>query len=197
VGYYFDSSAVIGLLRSWQKPIFIVRGNHDEMLLNASQNTDYLYRVTAKYGPGIKIAIEQLSCSDLDWISNLPDTLIIEQFGCSIFLCHGSPQDPNQYIYPDTSSSSILDPFQSLPDILVMGHTHYPMTRLEQSCLLVNPGSVGQPRNREQGAHWALLDTELMSVDHRVELYDVEPLKAQCYKLAPDYPYLSEVLDRS
>ena len=61
---------------------------------------------------------------------------------------------------------------------------------------IINPGSVGQPRNGQPGAHWVLLDTVTMATEHRVEKYDIESVVQQCKEYAPNHPYLYEVLRR-
>jgi len=62
---------------------------------------------------------------------------------------------------------------------------------------LINPGSVGQPRNRQPGAAWAILDTEDGMVEMRIEDYDMSELLRECRLRHPDLPYLAEVLMRS
>jgi putative phosphoesterase len=196
VGYYFEPRRTLGLLNSWEKPIYVVRGNHEEMLLAAYQSAATLAQITARYGPGIQIALDQLSASELNWLASLPHPLVINDFGCSILLCHGSPSSTNQYVYPNSPLNDIMNCLDLALDILVMGHTHYPMVKALNTCLVVNPGSVGQPRNRMPGAHWALFDTDSRSVECLVESYDITSLQEKCIQLAPEFPYLSQVLSR-
>jgi hypothetical protein len=60
--------------------------------------------------------------------------------------------------------------------------------------LLVNPGSVGQPRNRIPAAHWALLDTESQELELMTAPYDVSPVVAFAAHRHPELPYLANVL---
>jgi predicted phosphodiesterase len=167
------------------------------MFLEAMGSSEVRNDIFCKYGPGIEIAMEQLSESQIDWISNLPHPLEVSSLECSIVLCHGSPNNINEYAYPDKPVLSVLQSLNQIPDVLIMGHTHYPFIRQVDGCLVINPGSVGQPRNRVPGAHWALLDTKTMTVEPFVEPYDTSDLIEACIKLAPDCPYLREVLTRS
>ena len=197
VGYYFEPNAVIQLVKSCEKPVYMVRGNHEDMLLKAMICADQLQEITSKYGPGIEFALNQLTRSDLEWITNLPHTLEINDLDCSIVLCHGSPLSIDQYVYPDDDVGILLSSFNEPPNVLILGHTHYSFVKNVDRCLVINPGSVGQPRNRVPGAHWALLDTQTMKVDLLVEPYDTSDLQKRCIELAPRHPYLREVLIRS
>jgi predicted phosphodiesterase len=62
--------------------------------------------------------------------------------------------------------------------VLVLGHTHVQHHQHVGDTLVVNPGSVGQPRDGDPRAGFAVLDTERVAVEtHRVE-YDVERVQA-------------------
>lgn len=196
VGYYFEPKAVLQLLKSYKKTIFMVRGNHEEKLFRAKKSVKELEKISSKYGPGIQIALEQLTDSEVSWLARLPHPLEINKFEYSILLSHGSPLNIDQYVYPNNSVQDILQSLSKIPDVLIMGHTHYPLVEKVDGCLVINPGSVGQPRNRIPGAHWALLDTSTMSVDSFVEPYDLFVLQQSCLKIAPEFPYLCEVLTR-
>lgn len=197
VGYYFEPKAVLRLVQSFEKPVYLVRGNHEEMLWKAKKSLDQLKEISSKYGPGIEIALDQLTDLEVEWVASLPHPLVVNELDCSILLCHGSPFSIDEYIYPDSPVEKILSSLSEPPDVLIMGHTHYSFVKNIDGCLIVNPGSVGQPRNRIPGAHWALLDTSTMNVDLFVEQYDTSNLQQYCVKLAPQYPYLREVLIRS
>lgn len=196
VGYYFDPKYVIDRIRSFNKPTFCVKGNHEEMLLEVINNPKQLHNYTLKYGPGISIAREQLDDLDLNWILSLPHPLFVNDFSCSFLVCHGSPSSIDEYIYPDNSLTDLFRCIDDEPSVIILGHTHYPFVRQLDNSLILNPGSVGQPRNRVPGAHWALFDTSTMNVDMLVESYDSADLQDQCRAVAPQHPYLHEVLTR-
>jgi putative phosphoesterase len=194
VGYYFEPLRVVELLLAWD--CHLVRGNHEEMLAKAISDPDFLLEVDARYGTGLRCAIEQLDLEQLVMLAELPSTLRLQIGDGRILLCHGSPWNVDQYIYPSASDELLARCAAQEFDLVMLGHTHYPMLRQIGATLLVNPGSVGQPRNRVRGAHWALYDTETHSVDFRVEPYDMSALVDECRRRHPDLPYLSEVLLR-
>jgi putative phosphoesterase len=195
VGYYFSPLEVIELLDEWD--VEIVRGNHEEMLKTACKDPNYLLSVDERYGTGLRIAFEQLSPEQIDKLCELKHPLDLIFEGVKILLCHGSPWDLDQYIYPNAENALITKCAISEYDLVVMGHTHYPMQLMVGRTRLVNPGSVGQPRNRDPGAHWAIFDTETRSIEFRCEPYDMTDLIRECKDRHPDLPYLANVLERT
>lgn len=195
VGYYFHPAEVLAALAEWE--VFVVRGNHEEMLTKARTDSAFLSSVDLKYGSGLRCAMEQLQESQLDELCGLPHSLDLKIDGCRILLCHGSPWDPDQYIYPDSEPALMQRCVEKEHDLVVLGHTHYPMLQKIGKPLLVNPGSVGQPRNRKPGAQWALFDTVNRTVEFLSEAYDPAPLVAESLRRHPGLPYMADVLTRS
>ncbi len=194
VGYYFSPLEVVELLDQWDT--VIVRGNHEEMLRAARKDPNYLLAVDERYGTGLRVALQQLSAEQIDRLSELKHTLDLSIEDVKILLCHGSPWDLNQYVYPSSEDAVIAKCATGNYDLVVMGHTHYPMQIMIGSTCLVNPGSVGQPRNRKPGAHWAFFDTETCSIEFRTESYDMSDLIRECKLRHPNLPYLANVLER-
>lgn len=195
VGYYFWPREVLELLAPWSS--VAVRGNHEDMLAAARSDPAYLLRVDARYGTGLRSAVEQLDAQQLDQLCALPHPLELVIDGCRILLCHGAPWDVDQYVYPDTKSELLERCAIQEFDLVVLGHTHYPMQHKIGRTLLVNPGAAGQPRNRKPGAHWALFDTALREVKLCCEAYNAELVMAESSRKHPDIPYLAKVLERT
>lgn len=194
VGYYDRPKEVLEMIEPWKRDI--VRGNHEEMLIQARTDPVFLAGVDSRFGTGLRCAIEQLSARQLDQLCTLPHPLELELGGRRIQLCHGSPWDIDQYIYQD-GESKLLERCASPDfDVVVLGHTHHPLLKQVGGCVLVNPGSVGQPRNRQPGASWALLDTGSCEVRHFVEPYDIASIAGKARTTNPHLPYLWEVLER-
>ena len=105
------------------------------------------------------------------WLAALPD----ERVECDgrVKIVHGHPDDPDRYTYPDQFSPRLLDD----EDVLVMGHTHVQGYEQYEESIVMNPGSVGQPRDGDPRAAYAVLDLDALTVDeHRVE-YDVDAVR--------------------
>ncbi len=195
VGYYFEPRRVLELLSEWR--FEAVRGNHEIMLSRSRFDPSYLMEVDRRYGSGVRIALEQLSEQQLDEVCGLSHPAELEIDGIRILLCHGSPWDVDQYVYPDSDPTLMERCGSGKFDLVVMGHTHYPLVKQQGATLLVNPGSVGQPRNRRPGAAWAIFDTADRTVEMRSESYDPADLVRECRLRHPELPYLSEVLLRT
>ena len=195
VGYYFDAARVLRLIEEWDA--VIVRGNHEDMLAAARSDPSVLPGIRKSYGSGIEAALEELTDVELDRLCDLPHPLPLELDSMRALLCHGAPWDNDQYVYPD-AAPELLERC-ALPgyDVVIMGHTHYPLQREIGGVMLLNPGSVGQPRNREPGAQWALLDTAGGVATLRNEPYNPGKVAAQARARHPELPYLAEVLTRT
>jgi putative phosphoesterase len=195
VGYYFWPKEVLELLAMWD--VAMVRGNHEVMLDEVRlSSSNFIKEIDGKYGSGLRTAIEQLDPRQLDMLCSLPDTLELAIEARRILLCHGSPWDNSQYVYPDAGTEMLNRCAMQEYDLVVMGHTHYPMKTQIGKTLLVNPGSVGQPRNHKPGAHWALFDTESCEVKLHCESYDISAVLIESRRRHQDIPYLTEVLER-
>lgn len=195
VGYYFAPADVLAQLAAWE--MHVVRGNHEEMLAAARRDPGFLDAVGKRYGSGLEVALGQLNEKQLEWLCELPHPLHLDIEGCRILLCHGSPPDVDRYIYPDAPADLLKDCDMPGIDIVVTGHTHYPMEHRLTHSRLVNPGSVGQPRDRRPGAQWAILDTAGRTVEFRTERYDCADLVRECRQRHPELPYLADVLLRT
>ena len=195
VGYYYAPLKVLEMLQPWDR--HIVRGNHEDMLNSARFDPAFLAQVDVRYGSGLRTAIEQIDAEQLDELCNLPHPLELVIDGCKILLCHGAPWDVDQYVYPDAVPEMLERCAKHDFDLVVMGHTHYPMQHAIGKTLLVNPGSVGQPRNRQPGAHWAIFDTHNRSHEFHQEQYDSSALVQECHQRNPELPYLAKALTRT
>ena len=195
VGYYFDPLEVLKLLEPWPK--HAVRGNHEDMLSVARSDPSFLHKVNNRYGLGLHTAIEQLSGLMLDELCALPHPTEIKIEKYKILLCHGSPWSTEEYIYPDADKNLLKRCSDTGFDVIVHGHTHYPAKHVVGKTLLVNPGSVGQPRNRQPGAHWAIFDTKTGDLEFRCEPYNAAQLIKECVQKNPELPNLAEMLIRT
>ena len=195
VGYYYSPSYVIDKIRKDPR-CFVIKGNHEELLLKSINNADFANKCHQKYGSGLKVAHETLSREQLAWITNLPESKNVELGGIKVGLYHGSDKHTNEYIYPDTTTKR-LDGVSRENEYLFFGHTHYPVIFPKHNRVIVNPGSVGQPRDIGSLASYAILNTANSSVVFRRVPFPSESLIAQAKKVDPHYPYLSEILERN
>ena len=194
IGYYFWPSQVIEIIIECAD--YVIAGNHEEMLTQGLADREMLLLNSRKYGSGLQKCLSDLSTTQLLWLQSLPQTQDIRLDEGSILVCHGSVIRNDEYVYPDSPLDPFIDYLSMGTKWVVSGHTHYPMHRIHKGVAFINPGSVGQPRNGEKGAHWAVLNTELNTVDFHIENYDYISVATIAQNLHPEIPYLSNVLLR-
>jgi len=144
-----------------------VRGNHDRTV-----ETPEKYRANRMAEAGLEHAKESLSDDQRAWLDSLPRA---ETFtGDRYLLVHSHPaaEREDAYVYPEEFPT--LDRHMGDYDGIVLGHTHVQGKRSVAGGVVVNPGSVGQPRDGDPDAGYAVLDTQTDEVDlHRVA-YDID-----------------------
>lgn len=182
VGYGPDPNACVDLLRS--KPHLCVAGNHDWATLGKLDLRDF--NVDAREANLWNR--EQLTPDNLAYLEALPESIVEGEFT----LAHGSPCEPIwEYI---TDSSTAFESFGCFDTLYCfVGHTHTPViyrldgehsevgeheaepmvelsdgsVKLGSERLIINPGSVGQPRDGDFRAGYVLLDVEACTLVHR------------------------------
>ncbi len=193
-GYYPFVEECVSLWNT--ERIIGIRGNHDEVLLRCIENQkEPGEEYEAKYGSALARSLRNLSEPSISLVQSLPISKTLIANGVKFALYHGSPWDPlDGRVYPDYGA---WDRFNDVPaDIILLGHTHYPFVKYHLDKLIVNPGSVGQPRDRASMASFAVLDVTMRMVEHRRVHFDAKRLIEDVRKHDPDKTYLVEVLTR-
>ena len=165
VGYNPWPAACLDAVR--ERTIPTVMGNHDRAVA-----TGTAFRFNSMAGAGVEHAREQLDDDAVAWLRDLPDTRTA--FDGRVKLVHGHPDDPDRYTYPEEFAPSMLGD----EDVLVTGHTHVQSHEIFDEGTVVNPGSVGQPRDGDPRAAYALLDLDDGSVAERRVDYDIDAVAA-------------------
>lgn len=148
-----------------------VRGNHDHGVVQdvpVTGTVGFRYLTMASR----RVTVPSLSPPDRRFLAELPTTAMISLGGQRFFLVHASPRDPlEEYVPADP------DEWQSRvhglkADFVLVGHTHHQFEFRLPHTTVVNPGSVGLPRDGDPRARYAIIE------DGRLELkaveYDVE-----------------------
>jgi len=191
VGYGPDPNGCVERLRSM--PHLCIAGNHDWATLGKLDLADF--------NPDAREANlwnrQQLTPDNLAYLEARPETLIEGDFTLS----HGSPRHPIwEYIIYTSTAQANFSFFDT--SYCLVGHTHTPVvfhldnhgdealcqplqlavgeaTRLNSGRFIVNPGSVGQPRDGDPRASYAILDPEARTIEHRRVEYPVEETQAK------------------
>ena len=161
VGYNPWPAACVETLRERDVPTAM--GNHDRAVVTGTG-----FPGNGMADAGVEHARERLDEAAMEWLSDLPGERRL--LDGRVKIVHGHPEDPNRYTYPALFSERLLED----EDVLVMGHTHVQAHERYDDGVVVNPGSVGQPRDDDPRAAYAVVDLEALTVEeHRVE-YDIE-----------------------
>jgi len=177
VGYGASPNEVVEFVRrEKRRRLFLcIRGNHDNAIaFGAEWGFNPYARQAVRWHQRV------MRVENLEFLRTFPvKELFTDDTGRSYLLIHGSPRAPlDEYVFPwysDEEFRAILSYVRQ--DDLLLGHTHVPMLKLIEGRRVINPGSVGQPRDGDWRASYALIDTERTGPQkvefHRIE-YDVE-----------------------
>jgi len=195
VGYYYWPHKVIDLIMR-DKRFYCIQGNHDRMLKKALDDDDFLKKCRKKYGSGYDICIKQLKDKHLNWLFSLPQNLSLNFGKKSFYVTHSSlANDDNDYIYPTSKLKELLSNY-SEKDFTIFGHTHYPLIHNHNGKYLINPGSVGQPRDSAAMASYVILYMDTGIVQFKRIPFSVDPIIKEAKRKDPNLPYLQNILKR-
>jgi diadenosine tetraphosphatase ApaH/serine/threonine PP2A family protein phosphatase len=181
VGYGAEPNEVIDRVRSLE-PALIIRGNHDKVAsgveLPDSFNPAALHAARWTH--------ETLTDDNLAWLERLPaGPVIVDDL---VECCHGSPDDEDEYLFSSTDARLAFSAMRR--PVCLFGHTHVPACysalgedpdevlthptcgeedRAEVAIepgyrYLINPGAVGQPRDGDARAAYAIYDSETRTI---------------------------------
>ena len=171
VGYGANPNEVVGLLR--ERGAQVVMGNHDYAAATGDAGS-----FNPRAAMAAKWTSRQLTEANLDYLRRLPKERNLEFGGVKFCVVHGSPDDPLwEYVDPATHSQLFGHYLRKLGVMgLALGHTHIPYSWKGTEGEVFNPGSVGQPRDGDWRASFAVGDFEggAIELEHRRVEYDVE-----------------------
>jgi predicted phosphodiesterase len=194
VGYGAQPNQVLDTMRNWKAQKLYIRGNHDRVV--AGHDDAEQFNNAAKFAA--LWTRDHLSAPNRRFLEKLPLGPIVED---EVLVCHGAPHNEDEYVFHDGHAQQIFEDNDAR--IILFGHTHLPVIfamdrrhrvyggvvtgetifRLDPELrYLINPGSVGQPRDRNPAASFALFDSDRMSVQFFRVVYDVAKTQAAIIK---------------
>ena len=193
VGYGADPNPVVDLVRSHDGQV--VRGNHDKAV-SGVMDLDHFNPMA---GLAALWTRKQLTPENLTWLRELPQGPIRMPDLEQMQFVHGSPLGEDEYL---VSARDSLEPLMTASSrVTFFGHTHrqggfywdgertevihpeyesadgmetWELPLRDEVRYLINPGSVGQPRDEDWRAAFAVLDNERKSVQYYRVPYDVQ-----------------------
>ena len=175
------------------KPDALIRGNHDKV--GSGVESPEGFNAVARNA--IKWTYEHLDKENREWLASLPaGPLVVDD---TIEICHGTPFDEDAYVFDDLDALRAMHAARR--PLCLFGHTHVQVghylsrdqfglaTSDDQRPLsipmddanryLVNPGSVGQPRDGDPRAGFGIVDTTAKEMTiYRVE-YPISKAQAR------------------
>lgn len=199
VGYGADPNAICERVRDL-KPDGLIRGNHDKV--GSGVESPEGFNAVARNA--IRWTYDKLTSENREWLAGLPaGPMIVDE---TIEICHGTPFDEDAYVFDDLDALRAMHAARR--PLCLFGHTHvqvghylsrdqfglatpddarpFTIALEEPNRYLVNPGSVGQPRDGDPRAGFGIVDTTA----HEMTIYRVEyPIgKAQARILEEGLP---------
>lgn len=168
-----------------------VRGNHDNAVAyKVDCGCSYVYKHLSEATREYTWA--SIGDSEMAFLRGLPMLIEKDIDGLKLALTHGSPKSFFDYIYPDTPAERLDELTGGLScDHLVLGHTHKPCILTTDRMTILNPGSVGQPRDRDSRASCLTLDTVTGEAQIIRVAYDLNTI---CHKIKAKMPYAEELV---
>jgi len=178
VGYNPYPNETVKIFR--EKNIFSILGNHDRAVITGDTSGFNPFAAKAVYWTRNALSDENLS-----FLKTLKKREKIKIGKTNIAVIHGSPWDDDEYVYENMLSKNFLDEVNA--EILVYGHTHVPCFKRFENGIIINPGSVGQPRDKNPKACFCILDLNKKCAEVKRIYYDINTVMQKIieYKL-PD-----------
>ena len=169
VNYGPEPAPVVDYVKS--KATLVVRGNHDNSVgFNQDPRCSAPFKDMAEATRRFTDSV--LGFGHKHFLRSLPLYEETRRGDTRFYLCHAVPSDP-LFGYCEADSDRWATEVESLAaDILLVGHTHVPFVRSVGRCLVVNPGSLGQPKTgcpESCYAIWQDGNVELKSSPYAVE----------------------------
>jgi putative phosphoesterase len=133
-----------------------ILGNHEAVVLS-------------KQGERVRNA-PHVRQANIDRLSETPWRIEADLGGCKLLMVHGSPFAPHdEYLYSHSKATLRIGELDA--DIVIVGHSHCAFDVRVDDKLLLNPGSLGEPRDGDARPSYALVDTETRQVEFvRIEV---------------------------
>lgn len=165
---------------------YILSGNHDACLFNPDVKTSATPhgKMAHKYTQGIVGSNPEIT----EWLRSCANTPMIYLAELRTMLVHGTPFDPywGKFVSDQESEDMFAEMRNRNVDLLLMGHSHTSFMLTKARRTIINPGSVGQPRDGFPQAAYAILEDG--AVLFRRVPYDVETAANEIKKAGlPEY----------
>lgn len=150
-----------------------VRGNHDNALAyNMDCGCSYGYKHLSQASRAYNKML--LDSEDIAFLAGLPLIASFDLAGYSFFMAHASPKgDLYRYLYPEAQDDLWISEVEGIDvDFIFLGHIHIPFVKKIGGTTIVNPGSIGQPRDGDPNGSYAIWEDGISTIKRFP--YDIE-----------------------
>ena len=173
VGYGAGPNQVIEAVRNLDGAVYIVRGNHDKVVCELEDGSNFNQPALT----AARWTTERLTAANLRFVREMPlGPVAVDD---DLHICHGSPLDEDTYVFSIYDAYEIFTNYRA--PLVFFGHTHIPSLFVLQNQgievavvqgesytlkiedgkrYLLNPGSIGQPRDRDPRASFLTYDSD-------------------------------------
>jgi putative phosphoesterase len=179
VGYYPFPNEVVGEMR--KRNAICIAGNHDRACVNLDT-----FNMNPLAANAIFWTVKHISDASMNYLSKLRPRATLNLGGTAAAMFHGSPSNDDEYVFEEDANADLIQLARA--QIVISGHTHVPYVKRIPEGVLVNPGSVGQPRDGDPRASYLIYEErERDFVLRRIEYPVEEAAKAVASAGLPDY----------
>jgi|APHM01.1.fsa_nt_gi phosphoesterase, MJ0936 family len=169
VGYNPYPSACVDLVR--ERCDTVIKGNHDRTV-----QTPFQYAHSEMARAGLEYANKALSQEQHEWLESLPPRAECADGQFKLAHSHPDPDRLGEYVMPE-DFTAVADHLSECRGV-VLGHTHVQHAETVDGNTIVNPGSVGQPRDGDPAAAYAVIElrTDMADVSLYRTSYDINQI---------------------
>jgi predicted phosphodiesterase len=203
IGYGPDPNDCVSIVRDLPN-LICLRGNHDSAVIGLTSKDKFNH--SAQFV--LEWTDEQLNPVHRQYLQSLSPQAVID----NVTLAHGSPRDPIWEYIMDVYTATANFEYFSTPYCFV-GHSHLPVlyylkngkklanvtfvfpddtTKLPEKCI-VNPGSVGQPRDHDARAAYTIYDTEKNTWTQYRAAYDISEVQERMSRVGLPIEYIQRL----
>jgi len=177
VGYGAGPNQVVESVKNLEGTVHVVRGNHDKVVGELEDGSNFNQPALA----AARWTTERLTPANMRYVREMPlGPLPVTD---DLHICHGSPLDEDTYVFSIYDAYEIFSNYPA--EVVFFGHTHIPSLFVlqpegievavvqgdsftleleEGKRYLLNPGSIGQPRDRDPRASFLTYDSDSRTI---------------------------------
>ena len=183
VNYGPQPAEVIDFVR--ENASLVVRGNHDDAV--AFHRDPHCSKPFRRAAQETQMYTESvLSEKDKEYLADLPHYRWVRRGDTTFYVCHAAPSDPLYVYRPADDPQWGMEVSKAGTDCLFVGHTHLQFTSRIGDQLVVNPGSLGQPKTGTPAAKYATWEKGVIRLNSRAYVVEKTVARVRAMPVSED-----------